>query len=190
MVPARPRPDTRRMYWDIRVGAGLLAALLIFWARGAYAEGRCPPGQYPVGGQGVGGCAPIPGYGGNQTAQPAPPPIDPGRYEDRWGAMALSDSTPDAGVVVDQLTEGDAKRVAIEKCSRNGLKDCRILLTYRNQCAAWVVPSADSPGAKTGISAGLSEQAAVDNATSKCKHAPGGSCVLAYSACSLPQWTR
>ncbi|TGS15267.1 DUF4189 domain-containing protein, partial [Mesorhizobium sp. M1C.F.Ca.ET.187.01.1.1] len=27
----------------------------------ASAEGRCPPGQYPIGGQGVGGCAPIPG---------------------------------------------------------------------------------------------------------------------------------
>ncbi|MFK3844253.1 DUF4189 domain-containing protein [Stenotrophomonas sp. NPDC078853] len=158
------------------------------WAAVAYAEGRCPPGQYPIGGQGVGGCAPIPGYGGNQTAQPARPPIDPGRYEDRSGAMALSDSTPDAGVMVDQLTEGDAKRVAIEECSRNGLKDCRILLTY--QCAAWVVPSEDAPGARPGISAGLSEQAAVENATSKCKHAPGRSCVLAYSACSLSQRTR
>lgn len=63
---------------------------------------------------------------------------------------------------------------------------CRVGILVNVALAA----SVDAPGAKTGISAGLSEQAAVDNATSKCKHAPGGSCVLAYSACSLPQWTR
>ncbi|KAF1028257.1 MAG: hypothetical protein GAK29_00137 [Acinetobacter bereziniae] len=30
----------------------------------AWAEGNCPQGMYPVGGQGVMGCAPIPNYGG------------------------------------------------------------------------------------------------------------------------------
>lgn len=29
----------------------------------AVAEGRCPPAQYPIGDQGVGGCAPISGAG-------------------------------------------------------------------------------------------------------------------------------
>ncbi|WP_440862118.1 hypothetical protein [Stenotrophomonas maltophilia] len=37
----------------------LFAALLV--ANNANAEGRCPAGQYPIGDQGVGGCAPIPG---------------------------------------------------------------------------------------------------------------------------------
>lgn len=84
IVSVHPQPGNGGMPRHIRTVACLLIALLMFWARGAYAKGRCPPGQYPVGGQGVGGCAPIPGYGGNQTAQPAPPPIDPGRYEDAW----------------------------------------------------------------------------------------------------------
>lgn len=37
----------------------------------AHAEGNCPPGYYPVGGQGVQGCAPIPNYGssGGYSAQ-------------------------------------------------------------------------------------------------------------------------
>ncbi len=34
----------------------------------AYAEGGCPPGSYPIGGQGVQGCAPIPGAGGRSFA--------------------------------------------------------------------------------------------------------------------------
>ncbi len=34
----------------------------------AWAEGNCPQGMYPVGGQGVMGCAPIPNYGGGGVA--------------------------------------------------------------------------------------------------------------------------
>lgn len=51
----------------------------------AKAEGRCPPGQFPVGGQGMEGCAPIPGGGGDSG--PAAP-VPTGEWEMRWGAIA------------------------------------------------------------------------------------------------------
>lgn len=34
----------------------------------AWAEGNCPPGYYPIRGQGARGCAPIPGGGAGSTA--------------------------------------------------------------------------------------------------------------------------
>ena len=63
----------------------LLGAVLLaqFVPVAAMAEGRCPPGQYPIGGQGVGGCAPIPGAG--QSGDGVAPT---GRWETRWGAIA------------------------------------------------------------------------------------------------------
>src|SRR2546427_3315443 len=50
----------------------------------ASAEGRCPPGQYPIGDQGVGGCAPIPGAGRSA------PDENPGHWVKTWGAVAGS----------------------------------------------------------------------------------------------------
>lgn len=54
-----------------------------------FAEGVCPPGMYPVGGQGVQGCAPIHGAlgGGAGFSVPAPaPPRPTGAWITTWGA--------------------------------------------------------------------------------------------------------
>lgn len=53
-----------------RVILGLLLAAVFQSA--AFAEGGCPPGQYPIGGQGVQGCAPIPGAGDGSLKTPQP----------------------------------------------------------------------------------------------------------------------
>lgn len=64
----------------------LVGLLLCLFVTGeARAEGRCPPGQYPIGGQGVGGCAPIPGSG---TGGVQSGPIATGRWIKTWGAIA------------------------------------------------------------------------------------------------------
>lgn len=52
----------------------------------AMAEQGCPPGQYPIGGQGVAACAPIP-QGSSQETAPAPRPL--GKWIKTWGAVAL-----------------------------------------------------------------------------------------------------
>jgi len=71
---------------------------LVLFACDARADGRCPPGQYPVGGQGVGGCAPIPG-GSSQATRP-------------WGAIAGAASTGDMGASVGKNKEGSDIRGA------------------------------------------------------------------------------
>lgn len=46
---------------SIRVMRLFLLPLLYISVSTAHAEGGCPPGMYPIGGQVVQGCAPIPG---------------------------------------------------------------------------------------------------------------------------------
>ena len=61
-----------------------------------HAEGNCPSGYYPVGGQGVQGCAPIPGGGsGGYTNQN--PTLYP-MIETLWGAIAEDKSKGLKGV--------------------------------------------------------------------------------------------
>ena len=47
--------------------------VLVALPEGASAEGNCPPGFYPIGGQGVQGCAPI--SGGRALRMVLPPPL-------------------------------------------------------------------------------------------------------------------
>lgn len=46
----------------------LVLLMLAATSCSVWAEGRCPPGQFPVGGQGMLGCAPIPGANGGTAA--------------------------------------------------------------------------------------------------------------------------
>src|SRR6185437_1184711 len=109
----------------------------------AYAEGGCPPGSYPIGGQGVQGCAPIPGAGGGVSQQsPSPPPRPLGEWIRTWGGVAVSPTTSDAGVSTGQLSKKAAERDAMAKCADRGARDCKVSVTYFNQCMSWVVPSA------------------------------------------------
>lgn len=125
---------------------------LLFLTTGtAFAEGRCPPGQYPVGDQNVGGCAPIPSSG---PAVPASRPT--GKWETRWGAIARDASpTPGArlaiGVAESQRTKKAASAVALAQCVEGGGNDCRVLLAYNNQCAALSGPAVNDWATKGEI---------------------------------------
>lgn len=79
----------------------VLIVLLIFASVPlvASAEGRCPTGQYPIGGQGVGGCAPTGAISGGSGD-----PVPTGRWHKTWGAVAFSKSD-DAGAVVGKMSK-------------------------------------------------------------------------------------
>ncbi|HFK2948040.1 TPA: DUF4189 domain-containing protein [Stenotrophomonas maltophilia] len=119
------------------VAASLVAAIVVAGAaltsESVRAEGRCPPGQYPIGGQGVGGCAPIPGSGtdGVQSG-----PIATGRWIKTWGAIAGAASTGDMGASVGRRSKREAVSEALARCATHGAKDCKIDTTYKNQCVA------------------------------------------------------
>ncbi len=175
--------------------AFLLLALLCS-ATVARAEGRCPPGQYPIGSsQGVLGCAPIPGAQQSQQGQGENdarimPPRATGRWYSRFGALVQSKSTFVVGLSADKESAEDALADARMMCGSEGARDCETVFTYSNQCAAWLVPSVEGGGNLTGISAGKSIREAEKNARKLCKDTTGKKCKTFYSACSKPVFEK
>lgn len=160
--------------WQIL--AVLLAVLLAIVAGPASSEGRCPPGSYPVGGQGVGGCAPI----GN--GQPSSQPRATGRWHKTWGAVAIAPSNGDIGVSTGKASKLEAEQEAISSCRNGGAPDCRSELSYKNQCVA----AAKSQGSNGGsLRTGASEEKASEFALARCE-SRGGSCSIIYVGCSKP----
>ena len=99
----------------------LATCLLMLASSKVFAEGGCPSGMYPIGGQGVQGCAPIPGAGGGVSQQsPSPAPRPLGEWIRTWGGVAVSPTTSDAGVSTGQLSRKDAERDAMQKCADSG----------------------------------------------------------------------
>lgn len=168
-----------------------LGLMLLLLPTIALAEGRCPPGQYPVGDQNAGGCAPIPGA--QQTAPQSPS----GRWETRWGAVA-EDSAPVAaggtlatGAAVSQKSKRAASALAMSKCEEMGGKKCEVLLTYHNQCVAMVDPVGERmPGAISTTSTAESAELAAKRALDRCQAVEGQLCKVFYSACSMSEFRR
>jgi len=154
----------------------------------ASAEGRCPPGQYPVGGQGVGGCAPIPSSGGSDSQGP----VATGKWETRWGAISEDPTSLATGASVAMKSKRQAIAAATAECKRLGGRACKTRLTYFNQCAAIADATSDSlkSGAGTSIAAHAeTDEQAKDLALQQCRSAQGGQqCSVVYSACSLSEF--
>lgn len=165
----------------------------------AWAEGRCPPGQYPIGDdrQGVGGCAPIPGGPGQGSGQVSAPPVPTGEWETRWGAIA-QDASPAPGAMLaigvseSRASKGEAASIALSQCGKGGGVNCKILMEYHNQCVALAGPEVSEyrlRGGATYSSRAPSEAEAKLNSIRECR--AGGkvtSCQLIYSACSMSEF--
>lgn len=158
----------------------------------SFAEGRCPPGQYPIGGQGAGGCAPIPGSaGGPESSSPVPT----GKWETRWGAIAEDTATGNkggnlaTGASVAQQSKRAASSLALSRCKDEGGKKCEVRLTYYNQCVAMADPVGErGPGAITVASRAETDTLAKSNALAECQSSGGQQCAIVYSACSLSEF--
>jgi len=169
-------------YW------GVLFVCFLFHLT-AYAEGRCPPGQYPIGDSRAPGCAPIPGYGRQAgSAEGTVAPLPAGEWLKTWGAVAHSPSTDLIGVSVGERSKEEAEQVALNKCAAEGDRNCKISLSYRNQCVAIVTPSSGKGAG--GIASAPTEQEALSEANTECSDAGGGRCVRFYSDCSKPIFMR
>ncbi|MCD5975507.1 DUF4189 domain-containing protein, partial [Pseudomonas quasicaspiana] len=151
-----------------------------------------PPGQYPIGGQGVAACAPIP-QGSSQETAPAPRPL--GKWIKTWGAIAMGsvDSIFSYGVTTGKLSKSEAEKDALNRCASHGEKNCKIGLAYKNQCAAIAEPKVNGKPFSTGLSnfvgAGTIVEAS-NVALERCKAdnrpTPGVECKIIYEACSEP----
>ncbi|QXH38748.1 DUF4189 domain-containing protein [Pseudomonas sessilinigenes] len=161
--------------------ANLLLLLALAFPAIAHAEGRCPAGQYPIGDQGVGGCAPIPGAGGSPREQePA------GQWHKTWGAIASSGATADAGVAVNRPSKESAEKFALSDCSRRGAPDCKVIFTYRNQCVAWMVPSSKDGTSRSGLGSAKDPEEARIVAQQGCVDTGGKACQVVYEDCTKP----
>lgn len=155
-------------------------------ASNVYAEGNCPPGYYPIGGQGVQGCAPISSQpaAGQGASAPAPPPRPNGEWIKTWGALAQSPASDLIGAANGLKTLDAAKSLAIERCKAEGAKDCKVSFTYMNQCMAFAAPVSGKGGSM--MTSAATKDGAKELALNRCAAQTGGACTLVYSACAEP----
>jgi hypothetical protein len=148
--------------------------LIFFMLRGAvvHAEGGCPPGEIPEGGQGVSSCRPIPGY----TQQPQ------GHWINQWGAIATDTPNHGIGASINQSSEEQAKEAAIANCISNGGVHCNVDITYDNSCVAFVAGD-------TGHNASSADTVdkAVQLGMNTCMKAGDTNCRAVYKTCSMPK---
>jgi hypothetical protein len=158
-----------------------LLLCLLMPSYNAVAEGGCPPGMYPPNPANTSVCYPFP-----ESQQPAPveqPPAPRGHWETRWGAIAIDNIKGRLGGVTGHKSKSSATKAAMAECYvQGGGKDCKVKLTYYNQCAAvaW--------GEESYVAAGrdLLEEAN-RFATESCGKATPN-CQVVYNACSNAQW--
>lgn len=145
----------------------------------AFAQTACPVGVAPGSPQ----CGPDSGT--SRGDMPMPPPRPTGEWIKTWGAIATSQSTGEAGTSIAKLTEGDARKSAINQCALGGASDCKVHLVYRNQCAAFATSHSD-----TYFQAAESKEVAVQLAKKNCEMGGTGSCKVMYSDCTDPIFKR
>ncbi|MFC0156270.1 DUF4189 domain-containing protein [Xanthomonas dyei] len=160
----------------------LLILALAACTAGVHAEQGCPPGQYPIGGQGVAACAPIPQNGATQQPRPT------GEWLKTWGAIA-SDGSNRLGVSKNKIKKADAQRDALEKCESLSAKECKINFTYNNQCTAVAEPHRGDysvSGTMSYAGAPTKDIANTDALRTCHEKNRGEECRVIYSACSEP----
>ncbi|ASK90481.1 DUF4189 domain-containing protein [Xanthomonas campestris pv. trichodesmae] len=134
-------------------------------------------------------CAPLPQGNTQQQASPS------GKWIKTWGAIAMGsiDSITSYGVTTGKLSKLEAEADALSRCGSHGETNCRIGLSYRNQCAVVAEPHINSKPFSEGYSSFIGAstvQKASDIALNKCNQAnkefSGSECAIVYSACSEP----
>nr|WP_243851659.1 DUF4189 domain-containing protein [Xanthomonas cannabis] len=169
---------TSGLNMNLRPSYSFLCLLLMTGA--AYAEGQCPPGFYPIGGQGASGCAPIGGGDSGGSPQPS------GEWRKRWGAFAMDGSLGVLGATSKQKSKAEAKKLALKSCLDLGGRDCKISFIYNNQCAA-VARSLDGGGST--IQGAPSADDAKATALSACEeNSRIHSCEVIYAECSMSEF--
>ncbi|MBY6281031.1 MULTISPECIES: DUF4189 domain-containing protein [Stenotrophomonas maltophilia group] len=158
----------------------LVLSALFLVAESSVAEGRCPPGQYPIGDSRAPGCAPIPA-GSSADAGPRAT----GRWIKTWGAIAMSNSGA-SGVSVGKVKKREAEKAAMVECEATGARDCDIAFTYKHQCAAAATASSGTQG--TNFGSGETVDVAKKVATELCQSRGGRGCGVVYSACTEPKF--
>ena len=164
--------------WRLLI-TGLTAIGITLGAELARAEGNCPPGYFPIGGQGVRGCSPIGSSGAAGGAGASGPS---GRWLKTWGAVAVSKNGVGAATV-GKKSKAEAQRSVVETCRADGGEGCRSVFTFRNQCYAITL---GGPVAGNSIRSAETIELAETNAMAGCRNRGGEGCEVIGSACTEP----
>lgn len=160
----------------------ILFAALFLSAGLGHAEEGCPPGMIPASGTNMNSCVPIPpGY---YQQAPAPAPQPEPAWSNRFGAIATDFSHSSAGASIDRLSRSDAEQAALDECRTNGGINCKVEISYGNECVVLAIGK-NGHNAK----AGATIASATDSAMKVCNAADAG-CFVYYSACSPPARIR
>ncbi|WP_448099460.1 DUF4189 domain-containing protein [Luteibacter yeojuensis] len=117
----------------------------------------------------------MPGYVSPERSSPAPTPAV---WADSWGAIVLDAKHGAKGTSTNQTSKNDAVRSAMAECQATGATNCKVELTYYNQCAAvaW--------GDQTfGIASNPTIEGASHAAVASCSES-GTGCRTVYTSCS------
>ena len=153
----------------------LLLGLLIFFSGVVHGQAACPPGTIPYGaGHGQNVCGPD---GSQQRSQQPAPPLP--QWASRWGAIATALPQGIVGVSTNLSSDNDATRAALSDCYSKGGTNCKIELSYGNQCIAMV---AGNPGYSVDL--GMTPITASEKGLKECTDAGFSNCHVIYTACS------
>lgn len=144
---------------------------------------QCAPGIPSAGNP---GCIPpnqsnSPYFQGDTDELPPAPPA--GHWENRWGAVALDYSAMKAGFLTGESSQPNAETKAISTCRANGGSDCKIVISFRNQCASI---SQDQATHILSTATAATETEASNRSLKRC----GGHCKEIYNQCSYPELVR
>lgn len=174
----------------------LLLPGLLLLATQAQAEQGCPEGfvPNPTWTQGQQQCIPGPSGGsGEPTSWSYEQTNTPWTYNGH-GAFAFDAKGKNIGV---SDPEGhfafvwEAKRSAVKSCKQNGGSNCKVIATFKNECAVSMLGATNSRGNEVAIyvGKGATVDAAKDDAQTRCKASGSPICEPAYSDCA-ERWSQ
>lgn len=156
-----------------------LLILIIANLWGIAAAQGCPPGQYPVVGQGWNYCAPVPGA---ETQQE--PEAQEAKWQTQWQALATDVGKGVLGTSKNQPSQGSAETAAIKDCNSRGGENCVLQISHGNGCIAMVVGD-KVLNTNGGATRGEAEQKGIRMCAAEDKN-----CRVYYSDCSPPVRTN
>lgn len=156
----------------IKISIGMFFLLQAVVAFSTFSQTRCPVGATP------GSVACLPDSDG------ASPPRPIGEWIKTWGSIVTSAGSSEAWVSIGKLSQEDADTEALEDCRRSGVSDCKVLLSYRNQCSALATSSVATN--RTAAAGAPTTSLAKGDALRECGRQGGRECSVIYSECTEP----
>ena len=156
--------------------------ILFILSDSTFAEGGCPPGTYPANPPATNVCNPFPDSQGNSRQPSTPQPQ--GRWETRWGAIAIDTSSASLGSVVGMQNRRKAEKAALMQCRARGGNACKVDITYYNQCAVMILGNKKY---NTASAATINDATKLGMQTCS---AADTNCRVYYAECSPPVWVQ